>query len=118
MTGQHPFAAKYQKDVYKKNREGTLITDESKISLLSPMGKRSFLKELLNNFLARDLLFKMLARDPQQRPTFEQCLSHGFFIESNRNHHNLFTFTMQSLCVDLGYYSIFQRGFLLYLLGL
>mgnify|MGYP003578350600 CR=1 FL=1 len=39
MAGQHPFAAKYQKDVYKKNREGTVITDEAKISLLSPMGK-------------------------------------------------------------------------------
>ncbi len=45
MAGQHPFAAKYQKDVYKKNREGTIITDESKVSLLSPMGKGTFSKE-------------------------------------------------------------------------
>ncbi len=51
----------------------------------------------------------MLARNPQERPTFEQCLSHGFFIESNRNNHNLFTFTIQSLCVDLGYITIFPK---------
>ena len=75
MVGHCPFNLQYEQEMLKKQIiSGVFDKDNEKWNELSSDGKK-----LINIFLAKDLIEKLLVVDPQGRLTAEKMLEHPFF---------------------------------------